>query len=215
VAEWLLRDALVPFQSLADRRVTAREEFSGHLDELKALLVKKKVHVVRSADGRLQPGPLAPWRETEQALGVSESSRKAKVGILRLDPDIQEQVRALPTEHAIQISRLGDRERQAELASRARDLTHDQVRGAVERLRRDPDLGVEAAVELPPIADGDEAGPLSFQQQLSNLADLCRQLLRLLDNLRSRLSPDERREVGAVLFDLRRAIAAFVEEETA
>src|SRR5262249_29067491 len=176
---------------------------------------KKKVHVVRSADGRLQPGPLAPWRETEQALGVSESSRKAKVGILRLDPDIQEQVRALPTEHAIQISRLGDRERQAELASRARDLPHDQVRGAVERLRRHPDLALEAAVEPLPPADGDEDGPLSFQQQLSNLADLCRQLLRLLDNVRPRLSPDDRREVGAGLFDLRRAIAAFAEEEPA
>src|SRR5215470_3167782 len=215
VAERLLRDALVPFQPLADRRVTAREEFGRHLDQLKSLLVKKKVQVLTSADGRLQPGPLALWRETEQALGVSESSRKAKVGILRLDPDVQEQVRALPAEHAIQISRLGDRERQAELASRARDLTHDQVRGVVERLRRDPDLTVEAAVEPSPTVDGDEDGPLSFQQQLSNLADLCRQLLRLLDNVRPRLSPEERREVGAVLVDLRRAIAAFAEEEPA
>ena len=152
----------------------------------------------------LYPGPLSPWRETEQALGVSESSRKAKVGILRLDLDVQEQVRALPAEHAIQISRLGDRERQIELAAHARELTHDQVRGAVE-----------AAVAPPPPAHRDEDGQLSFQQQLSNLADLCRQLLRLLANVRPRLSPDERREVGAVLFDLRRAIAALVEEEAA
>jgi ParB-like chromosome segregation protein Spo0J len=215
VAERLLRDALVPFQPLADRRVTEREEFMSHLEQLKALLVRKRVHVVRSADVGLQVGPLAPWRETEQALGVSESSRKAKVGILRLDPDVQEQVRALPAEHAIQISRLGDRERQAELANRARELTHDQVRGAVERLRRDPDLAVEAAVESQPPAGGDEDGPLAFQQQLGTLADLCRQFLRLLDNLRPRLSADERREVGAVLVDLRRAIAAFAEEEAA
>ena len=214
VAERLLGDALVPFQSLADRRVTERDEFIRHLEQLKALLVRKRVHVVRSADAGLQAGPLAPWRETEQALGVSESSRKAKVGILRLDPDVQEQVRTLPAEHAIQISRLGDRERQAELANRARELTHDQVRGAVERLRRDPDLAVASAVEPPPPA-GNEGGPLSFQQQLATLADLCRQLLRLFDNFRRRLSPDERREVGAVLADLRRAIAAFAEEEAA
>ena len=63
-AKQLLRDALVPFQPLADKHITQREKFGGHLDELKALLVKKKVHVVRSADGRLQPGPLSPWRET-------------------------------------------------------------------------------------------------------------------------------------------------------
>jgi ParB-like chromosome segregation protein Spo0J len=214
VAEQLLRDALVPFQPLADRRVAAREEFGRHLDELKSLLVKKKVHVVRSADGHLQPGPLSPWRETEQALGVSESSRKAKVGILRLDPDVQEQVRALPAEHAIQISRLDDRARQAELATRARELTHEQVRGAVERLRRDPDLAVEAAVDPPP-PPGNEGEPLSFQLQLGTLADLCRQSLRLLDNLRPRLSTEERREVSAVLVDLRRAIEAFGEEEAA
>jgi ParB-like nuclease family protein len=213
-AEQLLHDALVPFQPLADKYVTRREEFGQHLGELKALLVKKKVHVVKSADGRLLPGPLSPWRETEQALGVSESSRKAKVGILRLDPDVQKQVRALPAEHAIQISRLGDRGRQAELATRARELTHDQVPGAVERLRRDPELAVATAVEpLPPA--GEEDGPLSFQQQLGTLADLCRQFLRLLDNVRPRLSPDQRREVGAVLADLRRAIAAFAEEEEA
>ena len=214
-AEQLLRDALVPFQPLADKHIIQREEFGRHLDELKALLVRRRVHVVRSADGRLQPGPLSPWRETEQALGVSESSRKAKVGILRLDLDVQEQVRALPAEHAIQISRLGDRRRQSELATRARELTHDQVRGAVERLRRDPDLAVEAAVEPPPPADDNKDEPLAFQQQLGTLADLCRQFLRLLDNIRPRLSPDERREVGAVLAHLRRAIAAFAEEEAA
>jgi hypothetical protein len=73
VAERLLRDALVPFQPLADKHITQRKEFGGHLDELKVLLVRKRVHVVKSADGRLQPGPLSPWRQTEQALGVSGS----------------------------------------------------------------------------------------------------------------------------------------------
>ena len=82
------------------------------------------------------------------------------------------------------------------------------------RLRRDQDLAVEAALEpLPPALN--EEGPLSFQQQLATLADLCRQLLRLFDNIRSRLSPDERREVQAVLADLRRAIAGFAEEAAA
>ena len=90
VAEQLLRDALVLFQPLADRRITSREDFGRHLDHLKALLVRRRVHVAKSANCGLQPGLLSPWRETEQALGVSESSRKAKVGILRLDPDVQE-----------------------------------------------------------------------------------------------------------------------------
>lgn len=74
-----LRSALVPFQPLDDKRMSRREEFGQHLDELQALLVKHRVHVVRSSDGRLRPGALAPWRETEQARGISESVRKAKV----------------------------------------------------------------------------------------------------------------------------------------
>ncbi len=125
VAERLLRDALVPFQSLDDKRVSRREEFGDHLAGLQALLVKHRVHVVRSADGRLLPRTLAPWRETEQALGISESVRKAKVGILRLGADLLDEVRQLPAEHAIQISRLPDRERQAELVTRASELTHE------------------------------------------------------------------------------------------
>lgn len=208
-AESLLRDALVPFQPLGDKHISRREQFAEHLDQLRALLVRRKVHVVRSADGRLVPGPLSPWRETERALGVSESARKAKVGILRLDPELQDEVRALPTEHAIQIARLDDRDRQAELVERARELTHRQVHEAVRRLREDPELTVEDAVGPPPAA-ADE-GLLSFQRQLGTLADLCRQFLRMLDNVRPRLSEEQRREVAAVLADLHRAIEAFAE----
>lgn len=107
----------------------------------------------------------------------------------------------------------GDRKRHTELATRAGELTHDQMRGAVERLGRDQDLAVEPALEPPPPALNQE-GPLSFQQQLATLADLCRQLLRLFDNIRRGLSPDERRGVQAVLADLRRAIAGFAQEAT-
>jgi len=211
VAEGLLRDALVPFQPLADRLVTRRDVFGQHLDGLRVLLVKHEVHVVRSADGRLLPGPLAPWRETEQALGISESARKAKVGILRLDAELQEQVRTLPAEHAIQIARLDDRGRQAELVERAHELTHHQVHDAVQRLRQDPRLTVAAAVTpVPPAAAPD--GPITFQRQLATLVDLCRQFLRTLDNVRPQLSADQRREVAAVLADLYRAVSAFAEE---
>jgi ParB-like chromosome segregation protein Spo0J len=210
VAERLLHDALVPFQPLDDKRLSRREEFGQHLAELQSLLVKHRVHVVRSADGRLLPGILAPWRETEQALGISESVRKAKVGILRLDPDLQDEVRQLPAEHAIQISRIPDRERQAELVARAQELTHDQVHAAVDRLRRDPNLDVAGA--LSPAGD-EKPAPLGFVGQLSTLADLGRQLRRLLTNLRTRLSASERQEVSAVLADLHRAIAAFDEDE--
>jgi len=210
LAEQLLHDALVPFQALDDKRLSRREDFGQHLADLQALLVKHRVHVVRSADGRLLPGTLAPWRETEQALGISESVRKAKVGILRLDADLQDEVRQLPAEHAIQISRLPDRERQAELVTHARELTHDQVHAAVDRLRRDPSLDVAAALKP---ADDEKPAPLGFVGQLSMLADLGRQLRRSLTNLRARLSASERQEVSAILGDLRRAIAAFDEED--
>ena len=210
VAERLLADAMVSFQPLADRHISDRGEFAGHLDSLRALLVRHRVHVVRSADGRVLPGPLAPWRDSERALGISESARKAKVAILRLDPELQDEVRALPAEHAIQIARLDDRDRQAELAERARELTHRQVHEAVRRLREDPSLTVEDAVAPPGPAAADEE-PLSFRSQLGVLADLCRQFLRTLDNIRPRLSMEERREVVAVMEELRRAIEAFTE----
>ena len=54
VAEQLLRDALVPFAPLDEKRITRREDFAEHLDRLRNLLVRKKVHSVRTAVGRHQ-----------------------------------------------------------------------------------------------------------------------------------------------------------------
>ena len=42
VAEQLLRDSLAPFEPLDDKRITRREDFPEHLDELKRLLVRKR-----------------------------------------------------------------------------------------------------------------------------------------------------------------------------
>jgi hypothetical protein len=94
--------------------------------------------------------------------------------------------------------------------TRASELTHDQVHAAVDRLRRDPNLDVAAALSR---AGDEKPAPLGFVGQLSTLADLGRQLRRLLTNLRARLSASERQEVSAVLADLHRAIAAFDEED--
>ncbi|MDQ6945888.1 MAG: hypothetical protein M3256_06340, partial [Actinomycetota bacterium] len=59
-----------------------------------------------------KPEKVKWWRDTERALRISETARKDKVGILRLDPRLQDGVRHLPAEHAIQIARLNDPERQ-------------------------------------------------------------------------------------------------------
>jgi ParB-like chromosome segregation protein Spo0J len=201
VAERLLRDALVPFQPLNERRLTRREEFGAHLDVLKHLLVRRKVHVVKTESGPIA-GQLSPWCETEKALGISESQRKAKLGILRLDPDLQEQVRSLPAEHAVQIARLADRDKQAALVKHAAELTHKQVRAAVDCLLRD------STKEVAEVAD-----PFAFEARLAAVADLCRQLARTLRNLRSIVTDDERSAVGEVLANLRSEFDAF--EETA
>ena len=65
------------------------------------------------------------------------------MGILRLAPEVQEEVRGLPAQHAIQISRLSDPTLQAELAERSGDLTHREVRQAVDNLRANPDLDID------------------------------------------------------------------------
>jgi ParB-like chromosome segregation protein Spo0J len=211
VAEQLLRDSLVPFQPLDDKRIARREEFAEHLDELKKLLVRKKVHSVHTSDGRLIAGPLSPWRETEKALGISESQRKNKVAVLRLDPDLLDEARSLPAEHAIQIAKLDGRERQLEMLQRSRELglTCGQVQDTVDWLRNDKALGVDDAIaaarsapEPPPVLD--------FDQQLTNLGDLCRQLVRLLANLQNRVEPDERKDMTAALSDLRERIDGFL-----
>src|SRR5207237_3690533 len=119
---------------------------------------------VVNQDGRLGAGPLAPWRETEKALGISESGRKAKVALPRLDPQLQDDLRTLPAEHAIQIARLDDSTQQAQLVERARDLTHREVHQAVDRLRGDPDLTVSAALAESTEAPRQHADPLAFER---------------------------------------------------
>ena len=201
VAEGLLRDALVPFERLDERRLTRREEFDSHLDALKRLLVKRKVHFVKTESGPVA-GQLSPWCETEKALGISESQRKAKLGILRLDRDLQEQVRSLPAEHAVQIARLADRDKQAALVERAAGLTHKQVRAAVDCLLRD------STKDIAEVAD-----TFAFEGRLAAVADLCRQLTRALRNLRSTLVYEERSAVLELLRILRGELDSF--EETA
>ena len=201
VAERLLRDALVPFQPLDERRLARREEFGSHLDVLKRLLVKRKVHVVKTESGAVA-GQLSPWCETEKALGIAESQRKAKLGILRLDPDLQEKVRSLPAEHAVQIARLADRDKQAALVKRATELTHKQVRAAVDSLLRDSTKDVAEVTNT-----------FAFEARLAAVADLCRQLARALRNLRSIVTHEERSAVAEVLSSLRSELDSF--EETA
>jgi len=200
VAEQLLIDSLVPFQPLDERRILHREEFVEHLVGLRTLLVKHKTHTVKGADGNPVAGPLSPWRESEQALGISESQRKAKLGVLRLGPELLDKLRELPAEHAIQISRLRDADHQAELVQRARELTHRQVHRVVDRLLRDPDLDVAKLVETELSGDKEPVvEPLTFDEQLQVLADICRQLVRTLRNLGSTVSADERTTVGDLL----------------
>jgi ParB/RepB/Spo0J family partition protein len=200
VAEQLLSDSLVPFPPLDERRIIHREEFVEHLDCLRELLVKHKTHTVKGADGKSVAGSLSPWRESEQALGISESQRKAKLGVLRLGRELLEELRELPAEHAIQISRLPDADHQAELVQRARELTHRQVHRVVDRLLRDPDLDVAKLVETELCGDKEPVvEPLAFDEQLQVLADICRQLVRALRNLGSTVSVDERTTVGDLL----------------
>ena len=131
IAEQLLRESLVPFKPLDEKRVVHRQEFLQHLDGLREMLVNHKTHIVNGTDGKPVAKPLSRWRETEKALGISESQRKVKVGLLRLDPEELDRVRPLPQEHAIQISRLADKEQRTELIERAAELTHREVRRAV------------------------------------------------------------------------------------
>ncbi len=209
VAEQLLGDSLVPFQPLDDRPISHRAEFAEHLELLRLLLVEHKTHTVRSAQGMLAAGPLSPWRETELALGISESQRKAKVAVLRLDPELLEEVRDMPAEHAIQISRLQDPHLQAQLVEQARDLTHRQVHSVVDRLLREPEATVGQVVASEVESKRHAQGPITFGDQLFVLADLCRQLTRSLSNLRPRLVDEERAQVDNLLAGLRQELDAF------
>jgi ParB family chromosome partitioning protein len=198
VAEQLLRDSLVPFQPLDERRILQREEFAEHLDALRKLLVKHKTHTVKGADGKPIAGLLAHWRETERALGISESQRKAKVGVLRLAPEELERVRSLPQEHAVQISRLPDKEQRADLIQR-------QVHQVVDRLLADRELDVDGALD----ADPATPEPVTFESRLETIADLCRQLARSLRNLAREITPDQHDIVNGVIRGLDRDLAEF------
>ena len=195
IAEQLLRESLVPFKPLDEKRIVHRQEFVQHLDGLREMLVKHKTHIVNGADGKPVAKPLSRWRETEKALGISESQRKVKVGLLRLDPEEQDRVRPLPQEHAIQISRLADKEQRTELIERAAELTHREVRRAVDRLLADRELDVDGALA----GDPETPEPLTFESRLDAIADLCRQLVRALRNLDPVVSADERRAVSDLL----------------
>ena len=195
IAEQLLRESLVPFKPLDEKRIVHRQEFVQHLDGLREMLVKHKTHIVNGADGKPVAKPLSRWRETEKALGISESQRKVKVGLLRLDPEEQDRVRPLPQEHAVQISRLADKEQRTELIERAAELTHREVRRAVDRLLADRELDVDGALAGEP----NEPEPLTFESRLDAIADLCRQLVRALRNLDPVVSADERRAVSHLL----------------
>jgi len=195
IAEQLLRESLVPFKPLDEKRIVHRQEFVQHLDGLREMLVKHETHIVNGADGKPVAKPLSRWRETEKALGISESQRKVKVGLLRLDPEELDRVRPLPQEHAIQISRLADKELRTELIERAAELTHREVRRAVDRLLADRELDVDGALAGNP----ETPEPLTFESRLDAIADLCRQLVRAPRNLDPVVSADERRAVSDLL----------------
>jgi ParB/RepB/Spo0J family partition protein len=190
VAESWLEAKSRRFVRLADKRIRTREGFAVHLDYL--------VGLIQAARG-CAVGGLSPWRETERALGISETNRKARVGLLRLPAELQERLRRAPAEHSAQVSRLTDAAQQRELTDRLQDLTHDDLRVAVNRLLQNPAISVADAVEhlAPPTARvRDGAG---LDEQLTRLVDLCRQLSRLARNLAPRLTASERCEVNQVL----------------
>lgn len=197
-AERLLAEASVRFEPLAGKRVRDRGELAAHLESLKALLTEQKISAAQ----------LSAWRDTESALGISEAARKRKLSVLRLEPDILADANALPANHAPLIAQVADRERRAELVEQAPYLTNRQLQTAVRRLRSDSNLTVEAALAKRPEVGGD---PLAFETQLSLLADLCRQVVRLLGNLWPRVSEAERDEARSLLSGLVQALHEFEE----
>lgn len=194
-AERLLAERSIPFVALSSQKVQDRSDLERHLGSLKVLLLENKVHVIKSPTGQTV-GTLSPWRDTERALGISEVARKRKLALLRLEPEVLAEANALPSNHAALIAQVGDRQRRAELAARANELSHRQLQAAVRRLRGDPDLTVDEALSR---HRQGAASPLAFEGQLLTLADLCRQIVRLLTNFRARISEAERAQLGAML----------------
>ncbi len=207
-AEGLLDRAGIAFNPLASRDISDREEFSEHLRELERLLLEHRVWVTgKGADATLKT--LAPWRETEEALRISEAARKAKVSLLRLPDDVREAIRSLPTEQAVQVARVSDPTQQIALAVAAQSLAHDQLRKAVDRLRTNPAATVTEALAAPASTP---ALTLGFTDQVRQLNDTCRQLSRLVGNLWPRLTPTERHLVAEILAGLSERLEPFDEE---
>jgi len=195
-AERLLGDAGVAFTPLESRNPDTRDQVAQHLESLKALLLENGVNVVA----------LSPWRETESDLGMSESTRKAKLAILKLEPEELEGIGGLPSNHVALVARVDD-DRRAELAQHVPLLTNRQLHGVVNRLRADPELAVaDALAGKVAVIRGD---PLAFDAQLEHLCDLCRQITRLLSNAAPRCSDDKREQIVAVVHGLRSALDTF------
>lgn len=205
VAEHLLSQASVPFEPLSAKAVRDRGQLVEHLDSLKARLLEQKINVVASGSGPVV-APLSVWRETEAVLGISEAARKRKLAVLRLEPDILAEANTLPANHAPLIAQIEDHARRAELVEHAPYLTNRQLLAAVRHLRSDTNLTVPAALGKRPEPERD---PLAFDTQLSLLADLCRQIVRLVGNLWPRLSEPQRSQARPLLTGLVQAIHEF------
>ena len=207
-AERLLGDAGVAFTPLESKRPSAREQVIQHLDSLKELLLESRINVVSTAAGPAV-GPLSPWRQTEATLAISESTRKAKLALLRLEPEELDRIGGLPSNHVSLIARVDDDQRRSELADQAALLSNRQLHGVVNRLRQDPTLTVADA--LAGTAARTRPNPLTFEIQLEHLCDLCRQITRLLNNFAPRLLAAEKDQLVVVLNQLRGSLDAFEE----
>lgn len=206
VAETKLTQAQIPFAPLVDFEPAELAHVNRHLGGLKSLLLENGINVVKGADG-LTVGPLSPWRDIERSLGISEAARKLKLSVLKLEPQLLKDVRALPTQHAPLIARVEGPDRRAELAARASQLTHRQLHAAVRRLRNDPQLSVADAVAGARRRVTED--PLASEALLRRLADLCRQLVRLLDVLERQANGEEQDVIQGVLSELTRAVNTF------
>ena len=120
-------------------------------------------------------------------------------------PEELERIRFRPQEHAVQISRLPNREQQADLIQRAPGLTHRQVHRVVDRLLADRELDVDGALDRDPAT----VEPVTFESRLETIADLCRQLARSLRNLTREITPDQHELVSGLIRGLDRDLAEF------
>ncbi len=206
-AEHLLAVRSIPFEPLNDKDVKGRADLEDHLASMKALLLENRIHANKSGSG-LHVAPLSPWRETEHALGISEVARKRKLAVLRLEPEVLAEANQLPSNHAALIARVEGDDRRGELAARASQLSHRQLHAAVRRLRENPALTIDQALSANrPL----NTNPLAFEERLRVLADLCRQIVRLLNNLKPRISDAERDQARVLLATLLQDMHGFFE----